>query len=214
MRIRQAQPNCALGGLVAFTSLFCGACMNEPARVAVPTMDSAKAAAEAMKTYDKDSDGSIAGAELVAAPAIQDALSFYDTNSDSKVSVSEMEARLKQMYGTKVGLMTFACRVTLQGQPLAGATVKLQPEPFMNGIVHPASGVTAADGTAQIEVADSLLPADNRGLHAMQPGVYRVEITHPERKIAPKFNTQTTLGIEVAGDSLVGKQIVFVVTEG
>jgi hypothetical protein len=31
----------------------------------------------------------------------------------------------------------------------------------------------------------------------VQPGLYRVEITHPTAKIPAKYNTQSSLGIEI-----------------
>ena len=43
----------------------------------------------------------------------------------------------------------------------------------------------------------------------MQPGLYRVEITHPTVTLPAKYNTETTLGREVSGDSLVGVDVHF-----
>jgi len=125
------------------------------------------------------------------------------------VTREEIQKRMEKFAATKVGLMKFLCRVSHNGQPLSGATVTLRPEPFMNDAVKVASGVTDASGKVQVEIADELLPTSDRGLHAMQPGLYRVEITHPTVTLPAKYNTETTLGREVSGDSLVGVDVHF-----
>ena len=40
-------------------------------------------------------------------------------------------------------------------------------------------------------------PRNAPNIPLMQPGLYHVEITHPSTKIPAKYNTQTTLGIEI-----------------
>jgi hypothetical protein len=41
------------------------------------------------------------------------------------------------------------------------------------------------------------MPKGAPQIELMQPGLYRIEVTHPSRKIPAKYNTETTLGIEI-----------------
>ena len=73
-----------------------------------------------------------------------------------------------------------------------------EPEQFMGGAVHPASGVTQG-GSARIDVADEHRPDPNA--HGVQNGHYLVRISYKrgdEELIPAKYNTETTLGCEVA----------------
>jgi hypothetical protein len=44
-------------------------------------------------------------------------------------------------------------------------------------------------------------PKNAPNMPLVQPGIYRVEITHPSVKIPAKYNTETTLGIEITSAS-------------
>ncbi|QDU31298.1 hypothetical protein ETAA8_64510 [Anatilimnocola aggregata] len=189
--------------------LASGGCSSTPPRVAAPGLHPAKIAAAAMEEYDANKDGALAGEELTSAAAINSALSFYDTSGDGKVDSAEIQNRIQSIAVTKVGLMPFYCRASLNGQPLAGATVTLRPEPFLQDSLLVASGMTDDKGRSQPAIADDLLPAADRGLQAVQPGLYRVEITHPTISLPVRYNTNTTLGREISGDSLVGVDVHF-----
>jgi hypothetical protein len=45
------------------------------------------------------------------------------------------------------------------------------------------------------------MPKNAPKMPLVQPGLYSVEITHPSTKIPAKYNTATTLGIEVSSAS-------------
>jgi len=207
-RVRRAAAGTFLAGGVLL--LVCG-CDASPPRVALPPFDAKAAARQAMSLYDRDNNGELAGEELTAAAALNSALSFYDPNGDKRVTTDELAARLQQLLDSKIGLLTFTCRVTRAGQPLVGATVTLRPEAYLATTLLPATGVTDAKGNAQLAIADVLLPETEWGLNAVRPGLYRVEITHPTIPLAEQFNRSTMLGQEIAGDSLVGRDIVFAV---
>jgi hypothetical protein len=181
-------------------------CRGGNSRIAAPDINPAQAAKALLQEYDADHDGYLSAAECKKFPAVQGALPFYDVNGDEMVTQDELKSRLQTIVGTKVGLMSFFCRVDLDGAPLAGAKVELVPEPALASVLKTAEGTTDAKGAAQIAIPDANLPESDRGLSAMMPGLYRVRITHPEKNLPEQFNTKTTLGQEVAGDSLVGKQ--------
>jgi hypothetical protein len=162
--------------------------------VAPPDVNADEAAAAAIEAYDDDEDGSLSEAELEDLPALT--IATADKDGDSKVSADEIEERIRLWSDGETGLMTFYCNVTLDGRTLEGAEVKLEPEPFLGDAVKPASGVMRSDG-AILKIDPELLPADQRTMRGVQPGLYKVRITHPSVKIPPRYNTETTLGQEI-----------------
>jgi hypothetical protein len=73
----------------------------------------------------------------------------------------------------------------------------LEPEKFLGSGVKPASGVTDRDGSAALK-------AEGQDLPGVQFGFYRVRISKKDgqgRETLPaRYNTQTTLGCEIAPD--------------
>jgi hypothetical protein len=195
---------------VALLAIFASGCDRKPPRVEVPPYDPAAIAAGAIKQYDTDGDGAVAGEELKKAGCLNDRpdtslqLKFIDKNSDGKVTKEEVQARAQQWIDLKTGIMSFHCTVNLDGKPLEGATVKYIPEPFMGGVVDEASGKTSADGAAVIAIDQAKLPDDQKGINGIRSGFYKVEITHPTKSLPAHYNTATTLGQEVASDSAQG----------
>ena len=52
------------------------------------------------------------------------------------------------------------------------------------------------------------MPADLRSMTGVRGGVYRIEITHSKRTIPPKYNSATTLGREIAIDTIQGSIVL------
>lgn len=159
-------------------------CLNSraPSSIPTPTVDPSAAAARAIEQYDRNADGRLDETELAACPGLLAVKTRYDSNKDGAISADEIAAVLKSMYGVGVGLTSVNCTVLRGGQPLVGATVKFVPEPFLGGTITPAAGTTNANGLATVAIPDDQLPANQRGLRSMQPGIYRVEISHPSIK--------------------------------
>jgi hypothetical protein len=69
-----------------------------------------------------------------------------------------------------------------------------------------ASGITDSSGLAAPRLAPEDMPKNfpNARIPVMRPGLYLVEVTHPQLKIPPQYNTQTTLGKEVFSQILNG----------
>jgi hypothetical protein len=167
-------------------------CSSGPSTIDTPSVNPAAAAEKALELYDKDGNRSLSNEELVACPGIGAAAKRYDTNGDRLISRDEIAAHLQAIFSSGVGLIPVTCRVTSATQPLANAAVRFIPDPLLESSLQPALGNTDANGIAVMAVADAKLPADLRGLNAMQPGVYRVEIDHPRVKQPAK-----PLGCEV-----------------
>jgi hypothetical protein len=174
-------------------------CSGGPTPVKVPPIQAEEAADAAFSLYDKDGDGLLKKEELSDCPAFQDAMkNNIDKNKDRQLSKDELVGRLSTWVNGGVGASFFSCRVTSRGRPLVGAQVKLIPEAFFGGVIQPAVGTTDRTGRALMSIDPSNLPEDLQNLRAVQQGHYRVEITHQNAKIPAKYNTETTLGVEVS----------------
>ena len=163
-----------------------------------PPINAQGAAQNAVAMFDKDNNGVLNEQELAAAPGLQSAVSVYDTNQDQKLSQEEIAAGIESCLADGVALTTFSCRVLWQNEPLPNATVRLIPEPIFDGAIAPAVGTTDETGTAAPSVSEELLPDNLRHVKGLlHHGIYRVEITHDTVKIPIKYNTATTLGVEI-----------------
>jgi hypothetical protein len=151
--------------------------------------DAAAIAQAAMRDYDKDKNGSLEGSELDACPALKAALSALDRNHDGKISVEELKQRIEEF--AQRGNVPVVCTVRLDGQPLEGATVTFEPEPFMGDSAKRVAGTTDRNGMCRAYQADGATYTQ------LAPGFYRVRITKEGSGLPGRYNTQTTLGIEV-----------------
>jgi hypothetical protein len=129
------------------------------------------------------------------------------------VSADEVSARIEAWQATGMGLTSFGLTVTLDGRPLEDATVTLEPEAFLGDDIRTAVGTTDMFGTAGPSV-----PKDQRPDAATPPGLalglYQVKISKlvgGREIIPPRYNTQTTLGQEVAPDvpEIVNRRVVY-----
>ena len=117
---------------------------------------------------------------------------------------------LTQMYGSGMSLTEMACTVTLQGRPLAGANVRLRPIEMLGDALPSAEGVTDAQrGRPSRRSTQSYYPTSFARQPLMYPGLYRVEITHPQTQLASRYNTATELGCMVDPAARAGTSVRF-----
>ena len=157
---------------------------------------------QALEMYDKNHDGVISGDELDQAPSLKEALERLDSNGDKGVSGDEIAARVKAWQATQIGIATIRCHVSLDGEPLAGATVTFEPESFLGTEIKPAVGVSSAFGDASPAIPKELRsdPGEGGGAHL---GFYKVrvsKIVNGKETIPSRYNSDTILGQEVAYD--------------
>ena len=188
-------------------------CGSKSTYIEPPSIDAEASALQAIELYDSDGDGKLNSAELEKVPGLQVAAEMLDSDSDSLVSESEIAERIKSWQATGAGLISFLCTVTLNGQPLEGATVTFEPESFLGDDVQTAVGVTRANG-----VASPSIPKENRPSpttpSGLQLGFFRVRISKVvdgEETIDPKYNTETIFGQQATGDdpSVINRSIRF-----
>jgi hypothetical protein len=171
-------------------------CGSGPPKLHPPDLDPDAAAQQAMALYDKDSDGNLSAEELQACPGILVSLKNYDADEDGQVSQAEIAGRLQKFVERRVALARLSVTVRLDKRPLAGATVRFVPEPYLGDDIKAATGITRQRGSATMAVDANDLPENQKNIRGIHYGTYRVEITHPEVDVPAKFNTATTLGYE------------------
>lgn len=195
--------------IAAFLALALTSCSARQARISPPKIAPDKAGASAVEMYDTDGDKLLSPEEMQKCPGLKETVASYDIDGDGHVSADEIAARLRKWQEKRMAMRTVSCRVEWGGRPLSGATVSFVPEPFLGEAIASASGVTDENGMAAVGVAPEDLPEDLAGLTVTQPGIFKVEITHPIHKVPAKYNSATELGVEVAQDNPKLVNLVF-----
>ncbi len=193
------------GGAAALTILAAlSGCSRGPAAVRPVAVDSGDASRCAIEQYDKNGDGALDDAELAAVPGIKKHTDKYDKDGDGKISRDEIAGRIDLWAEQGMGIRSVDVVVRLDRQPLSGANVRLVPEPYLGDGPKEADGVTDASGFARLSVAKEDLPEALQKAHfrGVFGGTYKIEITHPKRKLPEKLNVHTELGEEVARDTI------------
>jgi hypothetical protein len=160
-----------------------------------------------MEQLDKDGDGQLSAVELEASPGLASAATRYDSDKNGSLSLEEVVVGIRRWAEGEIGAATVPFVVQLDGRPLIGAEVKAVPEPFLSDVLKPATGM---DG--YLAVAPEDRPPNSPNFPLMQPGLYRIEITHPSVSIPARYNTQTTLGHEVSKDTVGNQAVVWSLT--
>lgn len=194
--------------------LAAGGCSGKPGRVTPPRVDADGAAAAAIVEFDKNNDQQLAVDELAASPELTHALQSYDADKDGRLSQAEIAAGIRRWSEGSMGATVWPFQVTMNGRALEGAEVTIIPAAFLGDAIEPASGVSAQGGRGSLGIALEALPANAPKRPIVQPGLYRVEITHPSTPIPAKYNTTTKLGLEVASDTISPSGSVWALTSG
>jgi hypothetical protein len=181
--------------------LLAAGCSGRPGAIRPPDVDADAAAELAVELHDRNGDGHLAKDEWSASPALVAVAPSYDKNRDDTLSVDEITTGFAGWNQSGVGARVVPFTLTWNGRPLPGATVRLAAAPFFDGALKGASGQSGPGGTGQLDMAPEDRPHNAPDIRLMQPGLYHVEITHPSVKIPEKFNSQTTLGIEITGSN-------------
>ena len=132
---------------------------------------------------------------MSACPALKKALVEIDTDGDGAISADEIAQRVQSYVDDRLGRMTLACAVLVDGVPLSGATVTFLPEPFLGDAIPPATGTTGSTGIAAMVNADVSPPG-------ITVGFFKVLISKKDASgnelIPARYNVATQLGQEIA----------------
>jgi hypothetical protein len=127
------------------TIAICLGCQSGPKSISIPTVDAGTAAAGAIELADKDGDGAISKEEAVATPSLKTVFEKYDVNTDGRLDAAEIESQIASWYAKTSMVIPIRFTVKMDGRPLTGAKVVLEPEPFV-GVDIP-EGVSEVDST-------------------------------------------------------------------
>lgn len=162
-----------------------------------PSINASSAGSGAIAQYDANKDGKINGAELDTAPALKAALAQIDKDKDGAITAEEISTRIKEWQESKWTVATINIVVQRNGKPLTDADVKLVPEKFLGDNLVAATGKTDRSG----KVSPSVPLTQPGDLPGLAPGLYRMEVTKAGANIPAKYNTESTLGVEIAADA-------------
>ena len=157
-----------------------------------------QAAADAMETYDKNHDGKLDAKELEASPPLQELLlnlKHREPSHPDFLTGDDIKRRMQEWIDAPATLFSSSVIVRLDGQPLEGAKVTYTPEKFLGPSYHEHSATTNVGGGGSL---DAELPDFPNEIYV---GLYRVtisKIVNGKESLPPQYNTQTTLGREVA----------------
>lgn len=156
-----------------------------------------RCADHALHALDRNGDGQLDRAELEACPAILNALEKYDLNRDGRVSREELAQRFRLFCRERPATKSVTFQVLLEDKPLIGATVRLEPEPFLGPRCKPAEGLTDTMGITTPRTPEL-------GLGGVYCGLYRIVISWKDsegrERLPQRYNTATTLGQEISPD--------------
>lgn len=193
-------------------------CNRGPAPFKQPSINASSAGKLAMEQYDKDGDGKVAGAELEQAPSLKAAIKNLDTDNDGGVSAAEVTERVNAWIAMKTALASVPCKVTLDGEPLGGATITFEPEAFLGDEIKHSVGTTNAYGVTSPSVPAEERP-DPKSPSGTYFGLYKVRISKMaggKETIPARYNTQTILGQEVSYDDpgVKNRNVTFALKSG
>ena len=184
-------------GKIGLRLTFFVGCSGRPGTIRPADVDAAAAAQKAIELYDKSGDGQLAKDEWSSSPALSAVATNYDKNGDGTLLEDEVASGIDAWKQSGVGARVVPFTVQWNGRRLVGAKVLLVPAPFLDDVLKPANGEAGPGGAGQLGLAPEDRPRNAPNIPLMQPGLYHVEITHPSTKIPAKYNTSTTLGIEI-----------------
>ncbi len=206
-------PKSSVRIILALALASIASCHYGPPAVKQPSINASRAGELAMEEYDKNNDGKVAGDELDNAPALKAAQPRLDTNGDGAVSAEEVTARVNAWKAMQTGMTVAACHVTMNGQPLAGAKVTLEPEAFLGDEIKAAFGTTDQFGGTSLSIPKDQRP-DPKLPGGAHFGLYKVRISkivNGQETIPARYNTDTILGQEVSYDDpgVAGNNILY-----
>jgi hypothetical protein len=179
--------------LVAMSLMFLSGCSRSPAPPARPNVSPKGAASAAISLYDANHDGVLDMTEIMKSPALQTAAAHIDADKNGTITAAEIADYIRSWRLSNTILMAASPRFLFKGAPLVGATVTLDPAPFLGPNYPNATAVTDSTGKARFVGSDRKYPGVYVGLYQV-----RVSKMKDGKELIPaRYNSATELALEI-----------------
>jgi hypothetical protein len=168
----------------------------------VPKYDAEAIAKAALAEFDKDGNGAIDSSEARACPALLGAFAGFDANNDKKITADEIKKRVETYAAGPTGSVPATIIVRLDAKPLADATVTFIPEACMGSVLKTATARTNPEGIC------GEFQIDGKAYRGLPAGLYKIQVVKEGANVPARYNTQTTLGIEIFHDTRRGEVMI------
>jgi hypothetical protein len=191
---------------LGFLGLLCG-CSGAPQAPPRQSVSPSAAAKAAIAQYDTSGDGKLDAEELEQSPPLAAMLATvkqHDPSHGDYLTADDIAGRIKSWLRADAIVAGGSVVVLLDGKPLAGATVTLEPEPWLGPSYRTSSGTTGVSGYATMSRTLEAYP----GIYY---GLYRVRISKKvdgRETVPEQYNDKTELGREVADDVPDAEQVL------
>jgi hypothetical protein len=185
--------------LAGVTLLFWTGCSRGPAAPPLPSVSPRRAGNEAVALYDADDDGVLKGDEIWETPLLLSQYSLLDANNDKTITASEIADRVRAWQDSPSRIMRASPTVMLDGKPLAGATVTLDPAPFLGPDYPSATAVTDSKGRARFAGQDRRYPGVYLGLYTVRIS----KLEDGKETIPARYNTKSELSYEISPENWI-----------
>jgi hypothetical protein len=174
---------------VLFASMAFGCKSNKSETTAVHEQTPEQTVDKIMTSYDANKDASLDAGELDKCPSLKTLLKSMGKGPNGKISRDELLQRFTDIQAATIKMPSVPCTVTVDGAPLADATVTFALESF-HGASGEATGKTNADGHCEVIGGGGILS-----------GFYKISVSKQSggtETIPSKYNTASTLGVEIS----------------
>ena len=180
--------------VVAVSLVLFSSCSQGPAPPERPSVWPRSAANKAISLYDANDDSKLDLFEIAKSPTLLVAQAQIDADKDGTINAQEIAAHIRGWQHSNTILIATCPTIMLDGEPLAGATVTLEPAPFLGSGYPSTSAVTDSKGQARFVGSDRRYPGVYVGLYQV-----RVSKIEDDKEIIPaRYNSETTLALEVS----------------
>lgn len=147
-----------------------------------------------MARFDRNEDGQLDAEEIRNAPVLRRSYVQIDADQDGKITAAEIADRVQAWHDSTARMMKATATIYLGSEPLAGATVTLDPVPYLNPNYPTATAVTDDRGTARFTGQDRRYPGIYVGLYAVRVS----KLVDGQETIPARYNTESELFYEVS----------------
>lgn len=177
--------------VIAFSFLASPGCKSRKSDSAIIHPETPESTVEKiMVQYDTNRDGALDATELEQSPSLRTLLKSMGKRANETISNDELLQRIQAFQITKIRMPSVPCVVTLDGAPLADATITFTLESFHGSSNEAVTGKSGADGRADVQ-----------GTGGIVSGFYQIAVSKQAggvELVPSKYNSATTLGVEVS----------------